>query len=136
MEHTATFCGLVPQIVTRTAPQSIVWTPHNFGLDEPQGPLGKQTLGGPIKLCVYGTRGTAVLVVLPGLAQLLRPVGTDAGSVTGTELFGDAVSTAWPTHVGLTATVMHLQILVCVLTMLYQVQRLFSWRVWGTFLIR
>jgi hypothetical protein len=81
MEHMA-FRG---RISVRTPPQSIVWNPHNFGLDEPQGPLGKQTLG-PHKtvLCTLETAVLASYSLEPGLAWPQRRfVGTDEEGVTG-----------------------------------------------------
>jgi hypothetical protein len=82
--------------------KSIVWNPHNFGLDEPQGPLGKQTLGAhKTVLCTLETAALASYSLQPGLAtETLR--GNRCGGRHGqSELFIDAVSTAQLIFVGL-----------------------------------
>jgi hypothetical protein len=113
MEHIA-LRGLLGRIAVRTPPQSIVWTPHNFGLDEPQGPLGKQTLGAhKTALCTLET------AVLPRCslehrlaAETVR--GNRWGGRQGhSELFNDAVSTAQLIYVGLSDSPFDLPKLVC-----------------------
>lgn len=114
MEHVA-FRGLVARSVSpRKPPQSVVWNPHNFGLDEPQGPLGKQTLGA--HKTVLCTLETAVLVsysLQPGLAaETLR--GNRCGGRHGqSELFNDAVSTTQLIFVELLDSPFGLPKLIC-----------------------
>lgn len=127
MEHIA-FRGLVGRSISlRTPPQSIVWN-HRA--------LWENKRWGPIKLCCVCLKQLRSLRTTCSLAWPQRRfVGTDAEGVAGSlsclttqyRLLSLFLLGFWILH----STYRN----VCVLILQYQLQCLFSWRIWSPYLI-